>query len=106
MLARIPFIFNWTFCARITFIVLYVLGSCPENGHVCSNGRCIKKTFACNGYNSCGDGSECDPADMSTSSIVGIVVGCAVAIAFAIGIVVVLCWIKRVRRVSKRVCIA
>ncbi|WAR12611.1 hypothetical protein MAR_026791 [Mya arenaria] len=33
--------------------------SCPSDGHVCGNGRCVSENLRCNSKNSCGDYSGC-----------------------------------------------
>ena len=43
-----------------TFCFISLPGICYSYEHSCSNGRCIDDSLACNGYNPCGDYSDCD----------------------------------------------
>ncbi|XP_045173408.2 low-density lipoprotein receptor-related protein 12-like [Mercenaria mercenaria] len=40
-------------------ITQYHTGSCDANEQSCRNGRCITSSLVCNGYNPCGDNSDC-----------------------------------------------
>ncbi|XP_045161510.2 uncharacterized protein LOC123526432 isoform X2 [Mercenaria mercenaria] len=55
--------------------------TCPRYAHKCANSRCIDEDLACNGYDSCGDGSGCN---LGTGAIVGIVIGSLASGAFLI----------------------
>ncbi|WAR03059.1 hypothetical protein MAR_009617, partial [Mya arenaria] len=56
---------------------------CDSSEYECSNGRCIDNSITCNGYNPCGDYSDCS---LSAGSITGIVAGC-LSFAFVVFIV-------------------
>lgn len=47
-------------------------GYCFSYEYECSNGRCIDDSVNCNGFNPCGDGSDCR---LGTWAIVGIIIG-------------------------------
>lgn len=61
-------------------------GLCYSNEYECSNGHCIDDSVNCNGFNPCGDGSDCR---LSATAIVGIVVGAVFIICVATACVVV-----------------
>ena len=48
-------------CAFLTFALSFImtLGECRSDEFSCANGRCIDQSLKCNGYNPCGDGSDC-----------------------------------------------
>ncbi|XP_053378464.1 uncharacterized protein LOC123526431 [Mercenaria mercenaria] len=71
-------------------------GYCPVYAHECANSRCIDEDLTCNGYDSCGDGSGCD---LSTGTIVGIVIGSLTGFALIVSVVV--CCICCTRRSGK-----
>ncbi|KAL3856484.1 hypothetical protein ACJMK2_011235 [Sinanodonta woodiana] len=70
----------------------YHLGSCNSNEHDCSNGRCIRSSLICSGYNPCGDYSDCR---LSVVAIAGIVVCCIAIICLLIVFVI---FLRRCRR--------
>lgn len=74
----------------------YHTGICYSYEYSCSNGRCIDDSLTCNGYNPCGDYSDCSIV-LATGSIAGIVVGC---IFFVIVISIVMVVVCRRRRLA------
>lgn len=56
---------------------------CEKWQHRCDNGRCIDKSQTCSAINPCGDHSDC-PDWITTGGIMGIVIGCTVAIGVAV----------------------
>lgn len=40
-------------------ITRYRYGECRSDEYTCDNGRCIDQSLQCNGFNPCGDGSDC-----------------------------------------------
>ena len=50
-----------------------ILGECRSDEFSCANGRCIDQSLKCNGYNPCGDGSDC--TDLHRGYIMTIVFG-------------------------------
>ena len=50
-----------------------ILGVCRSDEFSCANGRCIDQSLKCNGYNPCGDGSDC--TDLHNGYIMTIVFG-------------------------------
>ncbi|XP_045192758.2 uncharacterized protein LOC123549046 [Mercenaria mercenaria] len=66
-------------------ITIYGDGYCPSYAHECANSRCIDDDLACNGYDSCGDGSGCD---LGTGAIVGIVIGSLTGLALIVSVVI------------------
>ncbi|XP_053379436.1 uncharacterized protein LOC128548493 [Mercenaria mercenaria] len=74
-------------------ITTYEDSSCPSYAYKCANSRCINQDLACNGYDSCGDGSGCF---LSTAAIIGIVIGGLAGLALIISVVI--CCICATRR--------
>ncbi|XP_045162986.2 uncharacterized protein LOC123527533 [Mercenaria mercenaria] len=66
-------------------ITIYGDGYCPSYAHECANSRCIDEDLACNGHDSCGDGSGCD---LGTGAVVGIVIGSLTGLALIVSLVV------------------
>ncbi|XP_045173816.1 low-density lipoprotein receptor-related protein 12-like [Mercenaria mercenaria] len=54
-------------------ITQYHTGSCGAKEHSCRNGRCISDSLVCNGYNPCGDNSDCATSP-NTEQIVVVIV--------------------------------
>ncbi|KAH3884274.1 low-density lipoprotein receptor-related protein 3-like [Dreissena polymorpha] len=53
-------------------ITSYHTGICDPDEYSCSNGRCVENYLTCNGYNPCGDHSDCA---LTVGGIAGIAVG-------------------------------
>jgi hypothetical protein len=75
--------------------VLSFLGYCFSYEYSCGNGRCISNSLTCNGYNPCGDYSDCAVV-LTVGGIAGIVVG---GIFFVV-IVIILAVVLRRRRMG------
>ncbi|XP_052802940.1 suppressor of tumorigenicity 14 protein-like [Mya arenaria] len=74
-------------------ITSYHTGYCYSDEHDCDNGRCISDTLTCNGYNPCGDYSDCP---LAGGVIAGIVVGCFFFCVFAT-LFLIICRRRRLR---------
>ncbi|XP_052802941.1 low-density lipoprotein receptor-related protein 12-like [Mya arenaria] len=59
-------------------------GNCKSKEYHCNNGRCIADSLVCNGYNPCGDDSDCI---LTGTEIVGIIVGTLVFFGTIIGLI-------------------
>ena len=68
-------------------------GYCDSWEISCDNGRCIDDSLRCNGYNPCGDYSDCQ---LSVGEISGIAVGAVVCFIITLAIIVVC--VRRRRR--------
>ena len=80
--------------------IINLSGSCALFESKCSNGRCIHGDLNCNGYNPCGDFSDCD-GDRSEGSYLGIIIGsCSAVFTFTVVIVFIVVFIKCKRRRS------
>ena len=55
-------------------IVWPVTGVCNEDEFSCGNGRCVSDGLVCNGYNPCGDYTDCS-SDLAAGAIAGIIIG-------------------------------
>ncbi|XP_060562529.1 uncharacterized protein LOC132722112 [Ruditapes philippinarum] len=76
-------------------ITQYHTGMCHEDEFSCSNGRCVSSDLVCNGYNPCGDYSDC-ASELAAGVIAGIVVG---SFVFVICVMcLILCRVRVVRR--------
>ncbi|KAL3887891.1 hypothetical protein ACJMK2_000279 [Sinanodonta woodiana] len=73
------------------------VGTCAAWETRCDNGHCIRDEMNCNGYNPCGDHSDCN---LTVGSIVGIVIGSLAGLAILLAVSVVL--ICRHRRLKFR----
>ena len=49
-------------------IIFHISGVCDSWEYNCDNGRCIDNSLTCNGYNSCGDYSDCDSTAVTLTS--------------------------------------
>ncbi|KAK3598882.1 hypothetical protein CHS0354_036185 [Potamilus streckersoni] len=65
----------------------YDVGSCDSFEYKCDNGWCINNDLNCNGYNPCGDNSDCQ-MKLSTGAVIGIVIGCIVLVGLTISMVI------------------
>ncbi|XP_052801220.1 uncharacterized protein LOC128231961 isoform X2 [Mya arenaria] len=74
-------------------ITSYHTGYCYSDEHACDNGRCISDKLMCNGYNPCGDYSDCP---LAGGVIAGIVVGCFFFCVFAT-VFIIICRRRRHR---------
>ena len=70
----------------------FILGSCGSGEYECSHDRCIDDSLTCNGWNPCGDWSDCP---LAVGAIVGIVSG---SICFVVVLSVAVCCGCRRRR--------
>ena len=43
----------------VCFSFNFFPGECRSDEYTCDNGRCIDQSLQCNGFNPCGDGSDC-----------------------------------------------
>ncbi|KAK3576107.1 hypothetical protein CHS0354_032232 [Potamilus streckersoni] len=69
------------------------VGICDSWEIRCDNGRCIQDEMNCNGYNPCGDHSDCK---LPVGSIVGIVIGSLAGLAIVMTVIVVsICCYRR-----------
>lgn len=71
------------------------LGYCYSYEYECENGRCIDDSIKCNGFNPCGDGSDCR---LSAGVIVGIVLGSLFCVCVFSAIVFVIVKNRRKRK--------
>ncbi|KAK3589329.1 hypothetical protein CHS0354_026987 [Potamilus streckersoni] len=72
---RIEFDGEYSMADNASFSIIFNAfdkGICQEGEHECNNDHCIAKELVCNGYNPCGDHSDCR---LSDDAIVGIVLG-------------------------------
>lgn len=60
-----------------SLVCLLFSGYCYSNEYSCSNGRCIDDDANCNGFDPCGDKSDCK---LSSATITGIVIGVILAV--------------------------
>ncbi|KAK3581171.1 hypothetical protein CHS0354_024704 [Potamilus streckersoni] len=72
------------------------MGECETYEYQCDNGRCIDDAINCNGYNPCGDSSDCQ---LSSHEVAGIFVPCALVLVLLIMVLGLL--IQRVKRRKK-----
>lgn len=73
-------------------IVQYHTGYCYTGQYSCDNNRCIDHTIVCDGYNPCGDFSDC-PFILAAGAIAAIVVG---TLAFLVMCLIILaCLLRR-----------
>ncbi|KAK3576103.1 hypothetical protein CHS0354_032228 [Potamilus streckersoni] len=69
------------------------VGICESWETRCNNGHCIQDEMNCNGYNPCGDHSDCK---LPVGSIVGIVIGSLAGLAILLTVIVVsICCYRR-----------
>ncbi|XP_045172473.2 low-density lipoprotein receptor class A domain-containing protein 2-like [Mercenaria mercenaria] len=50
-------------------ITRYHTGTCIKGEYTCQNGRCISESLICNGYNPCGDDSDCRSSTTRSTTI-------------------------------------
>lgn len=79
-------------------ITRYHTGFCNNDEYSCDNGRCVSDSLICNGYNPCGDYSDCATEVITGGVIAGIVVG-----SFCVAVIVVTCLVilRRRRRLNR-----
>lgn len=68
-------------------------GYCYSYEYECSNGHCIDDSVNCNGFNPCGDGSDCR---LSAAAIVGITLGSLFCVCVFSALIIV--YVKNQRR--------
>ncbi|KAL3860801.1 hypothetical protein ACJMK2_010868 [Sinanodonta woodiana] len=74
------------------------VGMCESYEYKCDNGWCINNDLNCNGYNPCGDNSDCQ-VKLSTGAVIGIVIGCVVFVGLIISTVIcIYCCMRRQQR--------
>ncbi|KAL3858919.1 hypothetical protein ACJMK2_009168 [Sinanodonta woodiana] len=75
------------------------MGGCETYEYQCDNGRCIDDAINCNGYNPCGDSSDCH---LSSHEVAGIFVPCALVLVLLIMVLGLLIQRHRVKRRKKK----
>lgn len=80
-------------------ITQFHTGKCNASEYSCGNGRCICDGLVCNGYNPCGDESDCIGV-LAAAVIIGIVFGSLICCIGLTCLTIVCC--ARRRRRSKR----
>lgn len=81
---------------------VYFSGYCFADEFSCDNGRCVGNSVTCNGYNPCGDHSDCSShidVHVEGGVVAGIVVGGVVFTAFIVLVVIIALRRRRYRYV-------
>ncbi|KAL3860799.1 hypothetical protein ACJMK2_010866 [Sinanodonta woodiana] len=62
-------------------------GPCDSYEYECDSGWCINDELKCNGFNPCGDHSDCH-LKLSSGAVVGIIVGCIFFVGIAVSVTI------------------
>ncbi|KAK3598885.1 hypothetical protein CHS0354_036188 [Potamilus streckersoni] len=65
----------------------YEKGPCDSYEYECNSGWCINDELKCNGFNPCGDHSDCH-LKLSSGAVVGIVVGCIILVGISVSVAI------------------
>lgn len=91
----IEFLQDIVVLCNLKFINPNVSGNCRSSEHSCNNGRCISDSLTCNGYDPCGDRSDCNNV-----IVIGAIVGAAAGSTFLVVCLIVLVICCRRRRLT------
>ncbi|XP_053376169.1 cubilin-like [Mercenaria mercenaria] len=80
----------------------YHTGLCYSYEYSCDNGRCISDSLTCNGYNPCGDYSDCSVI-IAGGAIAGIAIGSVVFVTILSVVIVIMCRRRRLAYVGTAV---
>jgi hypothetical protein len=92
----------------LMYIYFFSTGICYTDEYACSNGHCIANNISCNGFNPCGDYSDCGNNVISGSSSrvfnVGGIIGGVISAVTALVIIVIVAVVV-VKRQNRRPCV-